>query len=503
MEADSAYHQRVAARPRHRPPRLPVPPPLWFVVAGEASVVFGAALLGAVLLHWSTAGQPVQIEQVAELLQLAGAATTAVIALLCALAGRLQRDRGIPTITAAWIFYALVVIPLSVVRSMAQTGPLPLVRTGGLAAAVVFLALHAFGLLRSQPRWAGGVRGLFGGIAFTVLVIAGAHWLPRSAAAMLDGSLADRAVLLGWMGLAAVCVLRGMHRREPLWWRWGFGLGVIAAAHLLIPRAGGAAGAVSGPVLLEFPLLRLIGLLVLGVGVGLHTHTLVRERRQQRAHQAETAAISALLGAERDHEIRNALSNLAAVSTLLATPEQHSAPELATVTGMVDSEFARVRALLEGRDQPEHACTPVDAVLERLVTLRRITGHPISLECPRELFAAAPPATLAQVITNLLTNCATHAPGAHVDVTARRIGQTCRIEVTDSGPGMGDGEGARPGSGRGLGLALSTQLLADVGGSLMLRPRDTGSDGTVARVELPLLTDSMRGHGRLATRAAS
>ena len=99
---------------------------------------------------------------------------------------------------------------------------------------------------------------------------------------------------------------------------------------------------------------------------------------------------------------------------------------------------------------------------------------------------------LAQVIANLLGNCARHAPGAAVGVRARAAGPRVVVEVADDGPGVPRGlermvlrRGVRDprSTGEGLGLYLSRELLTRAGGTLQMLP-GTGTEGCTVVVEL-------------------
>jgi two-component system OmpR family sensor kinase len=199
---------------------------------------------------------------------------------------------------------------------------------------------------------------------------------------------------------------------------------------------------------------------------------------------------------QRSHEMRNALSNLSAITTLLAGSDgdrshRSAVDGVTTDPGslheIVSSEFARLHSLLESSSAGhDSAGAPVDRVLTRLVTLRRLTGSVITLSCPPGLLAALPAATLAQVVTNLLANCARHAPGAEIHVSARSTDGVCIIEVTDAGPGLLALQGETATTGSGLGLELSSQLVGDCGGTLQLLPATRFPSGTTARLSLPL-----------------
>jgi len=102
---------------------------------------------------------------------------------------------------------------------------------------------------------------------------------------------------------------------------------------------------------------------------------------------------------------------------------------------------------------------------------------------------------LAEVIGNLLGNCARHASGAPVRVHAQAVGPRVVVEVADDGPGvprgfeqlvLGPGVRNSRGGGDGLGLHLSRELLTGAGGMLQVMP-STGAGCTVV-AELPRAT---------------
>jgi two-component system OmpR family sensor kinase len=133
-------------------------------------------------------------------------------------------------------------------------------------------------------------------------------------------------------------------------------------------------------------------------------------------------------------------------------------------------------------------------VLRQHVVLRRSAGMDIRLDAELGLFVHGSPSSLAQVLTNVLTNCAKHAPGSPVRIQASRAGDTIRIRVSDFGAGIEQGteqavlergvRGAHS-NGHGLGLHICQRLLLADGGRIFIRPRRPNEPGCTVFVELP------------------
>lgn len=113
------------------------------------------------------------------------------------------------------------------------------------------------------------------------------------------------------------------------------------------------------------------------------------------------------------------------------------------------------------------------------------------------LTASADKHLLTQAITALTTNALRHTPStAALSVDAHRHGDTVRIRVSDTGPGIspeqleriferfhrGDSTGARP-EGTGLGLAIARSIIERHDGSLTAH--STVGSGTTFTIELP------------------
>lgn len=114
-------------------------------------------------------------------------------------------------------------------------------------------------------------------------------------------------------------------------------------------------------------------------------------------------------------------------------------------------------------------------------------AHPIVLRAPPDLPPIqADPTYLEQVLRNLLENARKFSPpGAHIEVTAERRGQTVRFGVLDRGPGVPEAErerifqpfyraGGHRAHGAGLGLTLAQRLVNAMGGRIWVENRPRG-----------------------------
>ena len=151
------------------------------------------------------------------------------------------------------------------------------------------------------------------------------------------------------------------------------------------------------------------------------------------------------------------------------------------------------------------ALTPLDLVAlvtEVVETARAVPpAHPIRLttdEAP--VWVRGDAGRLEQVLFNLLTNAATHAPSVRaIDVCLRRVGSAVALEVRDYGRGIADDQlphlcarfyqvarADRPAQGGlGLGLFLCQQLIAAHEGRITVVSSE--GTGTTVTVWLPLV----------------
>jgi hypothetical protein len=155
--------------------------------------------------------------------------------------------------------------------------------------------------------------------------------------------------------------------------------------------------------------------------------------------------------AKSRHEVRNALTNLSAVSTLMTPNPEAVISAGGSLTVVIDDELARLRGRLEdSAPSGDTNVATVDSVLTRMPRLRRAAGARITLDCPVGLVAALPGATLAQVSR-------TFSPTAHGTPRAPRF------------------TSPRTGSGRASSLRSPTPGPAWRGGDLHLDPPRAGT----------------------------
>jgi two-component system OmpR family sensor kinase len=202
--------------------------------------------------------------------------------------------------------------------------------------------------------------------------------------------------------------------------------------------------------------------------------------------------------AHRDHELCNSVNALTSATMLLNSDDRHAA-DLQVLRAAVADELARLNELLHspgpgGQSRDPRDYDVLDVVRQR-VALAASTGMDVRMvDVDPRLRVHGDPSVLAQVLTNVLTNCERHAPGSPVRITGSRRGRTAVLRVCDFGPGVpaelqpGIFECGVRGStspGHGFGLYLARRLLAEEAGLITVKSRPAGAGCTVV-IELPL-----------------
>jgi two-component system OmpR family sensor kinase len=436
----------------------------------------------------------VPLPQASVLLALAAGSVAVTTGVLSAIYRRLSNEPRAVWLSVAFAVYGLVAVPVASVGTTIDHGGAGLA-AGRLVAhlLVVMLLLVAVRPPRGSGSWQ--IRRLFAGcVAVTLVVGLSAmmarmglsNYPPLRLAVAGGGMVAGTALtLFGWMS-----------DQRPLF-RVGLGVGVLSVAHGYKISQGGEAIAMPG---LTFSSVRLLGLLVALTGMLQLVRMAVRAIHDAQAAHEEELRLKQLdldRAAERDHELRNGLAGLAGATHLMGAHPQ--ADETRTLRTAVSSELARLDAMMRAVDggrelvESRHAY-PLGPVLHDLVALRRCAGTDIRYDVETGLWAKGSPAVLTQVLTNVVANCARHAPGSPVRLQACRLGDRVRLRVSDFGPGVAPGvapalftRGARDASGGGLGLGLHIcrRLLEAEGSSIEIRPGRPGKLGCTVVIELP------------------
>jgi signal transduction histidine kinase len=233
---------------------------------------------------------------------------------------------------------------------------------------------------------------------------------------------------------------------------------------------------------------------------------------RRRAHADVERRLNARWRARLQRLVHEAGNPLAAVRSLLglAMQRQDVEPTLRGQLGLMDTELARMAALLrEGQGAEAGAEAAADGcrvgeLLRELVALygeslfapggRRLEREP----APADPRVRLPADTLRQVLANLLRNAAEALPPGGTcrlsvsDVVNIDGAPGVELRVADDGPGMTPAALAalfsaqtrgRPGN-QGIGLAIVRELLARHGARIVCESRAGG--GTLFRLLLPL-----------------
>jgi two-component system, OmpR family, sensor kinase len=423
-------------------------------------------------------------------------------AILAHVVSGLVEDRRTAWLSVALAVYSLVALPAATIdgRLDDSRSAIGVARLFAQSVVVVLLvvAIRGPALPRWCPRWSlsiaavpptVGVAGL--GAAFPG---AAAHSGAAQAGLAIAGPVA--ALLLASVGWATAA---------PTLSRLGVGFAVLML--VAPPRSGPGGAPVDGPVAvvgLTESSVHLLGMLLVLVALVRAVRDAIRFVDSMQAEQEEelrAARLDLEQAKERDHELRNGLAGLAGAAMVFQRPPAVAhglltTDEPATLGKAVAAELGRLNSLLCGAS--EHAGNgaeyPVLPVLRQQVALRRSLGMDIRLDAELGLVAKGSPATLAQVLTNVLTNCAKHAAGSPVRIQASRVWDTIRVRVSDFGPGLAPGmeqNGLEAGvrgehsTGSGLGLHISNRLLRADGGCLLLCTRRPSNSGCTVVLELP------------------
>jgi signal transduction histidine kinase len=229
------------------------------------------------------------------------------------------------------------------------------------------------------------------------------------------------------------------------------------------------------------------------VPFGIQLHDVTADRTALRARDELIAMIG--------HELASPATSLLTLADILATRER-TASERREMHGLMLAEGHRLIKLIRDlRTIPHLERTPFVVAQRRVdpgrllehaiaVAMAAHTNHQWSLDIPDVLpLVNADPARVQQVLANLISNAQKYSPdGGQVRISARNIGETIEVSVSDQGLGIPDSEHARifdkffRGDGRqrriisgiGLGLAICKDIVEAHGGQIGFESAETG-----------------------------
>jgi signal transduction histidine kinase len=238
----------------------------------------------------------------------------------------------------------------------------------------------------------------------------------------------------------------------------------------------------------------------------------VAQQELQRYHQEQMARADRLatigeMAAAMAHEIRNPLTGISGVLSVLSRgfPEDDPRREIVRQTqALIDRLNKSVENILNYSrpSSPQLRAVKIDEIVEPTLAFVQGEAKKARVQVVKEGDAQLPmvnvdPQQIQQVLMNLVLNAiqATAAGGrvrirTHESENDRRQKQVC-IEVQDSGKGMSPQEAAKAfqpffstkPQGTGLGLAIAKQIIEQHHGRISLR--SAPGEGTCVAVELP------------------
>ncbi|HVS09386.1 MAG TPA: ATP-binding protein [Planctomycetota bacterium] len=231
-----------------------------------------------------------------------------------------------------------------------------------------------------------------------------------------------------------------------------------------------------------------------------------RLHAERRALQGEKLAALGLLASSIAHEVKNPLSSMKSIATVLAEdlgPESPHEKDVRLILGEIDRLATRTSQLLEFARPPRMSGAPaaLGTVVEQTLSLMRHLARQqnVALELtpgPPVPAVAADEASLREIVFNLLTNAieaAGRQPGApRVRVKLGGAGGHATLEVEDNGPGIPvelqekifEPFFTTRESGTGLGLHVVSRRVRELGGEVHLT--SSPGAGTSFLVKLPI-----------------
>ncbi len=456
-------------------------------------VLLVLAVLVFLVGPYRTLGSTLPLAKVTLVMGLFAGMAGVAAALLAVLAARLADDRQFGWLSMALGCYSLVAIPTATIR-MLDMGSGPAIDAMRLLVHALIVGFLVAALLKLRPPTGWRALGaLLGGAGLVVGAGALGTASPVAAHAVTSHQPLQLGAALSVTALAVALGVGALRRRSPGLWYVGLGFGMIGFAHT--GRVSLAVSPIAEPGL-GFSTIRLCGVVLALSG----TLCAARQALSRLDHEREVneeelrlAGIRLARTAERDHELRSGLAGIAGATTQLGADR----PDAALLGAAVASELSRLDDLLRAPVGLCHTADPTTyalaPILSRLVALRRSSGMDLRVDADPDLRVVGSPAALAQVVTNLITNAARHAPGSPVRISAARQDGRVVVRVRDFGPGIPPGyesavfdPGVRDGrlGGLGLGLHICHALISAEHGTISIRPAASDRPGCTVVLEL-------------------
>jgi signal transduction histidine kinase len=220
-------------------------------------------------------------------------------------------------------------------------------------------------------------------------------------------------------------------------------------------------------------------------------------------HRVEQVEARNRLDRERLHEINAAIAGIATASQLMHDGSTIPVERRSQLERMVESEIARLAEMI-GPGVSKIREIHLDEVMEPVVTAQWVLGRTVHWT-PSGHVVVGRPEDVAEILTTLLENAAQHASGSPVWISARDLGSTLELTVSDVGPGISAevspvlfewGERGPTSHGQGIGLCVAKRLAEGLGGALGHVP--TNGCGATFAVTLQLVRTT---HGAAGARA--
>jgi len=199
------------------------------------------------------------------------------------------------------------------------------------------------------------------------------------------------------------------------------------------------------------------------------------------------------------HDLRTPLTRIKLQLVML----RETLPEAGADISDVESDIAEMEKMIDeylafSRGQGAETPVPVDlsALIGEVVEGARRNGAALSLDAGEALTLPLRPNAIKRCLTNLVDNAVRY--GEHIDVMARRTGESVEVIVEDDGPGIPlesiddvfkpffrlDDSRNPNYAGAGLGLVIARDVARGHGGDILLQK--AGSGGLRAVLRLPV-----------------